>query len=155
MQNPQGRILSAHSGSAGDRQTVTVEVETGAICKRCESGKGCGAGLLGSNARSKVVSATVAANLDVRQGDLVSIALRPSNILQAAIVVYGYPLAGAVLGAAGGYGFGLGDAGAALAALSGIVGGFLLARVRLRSQHCLQEFTPVVLNKLPPAAVAD
>lgn len=132
-----------------------VEVEAGVICERCESGKGCGAGLLGGNTRNKLVSATVAANIDLSDGDVVRISLQPSNILQAAVIVYGYPLAGAVLGAICAYGFGLGDVAAALAALSGIVGGFLIARARLRNERCLQEFTPVVLEKLPPAAAAD
>lgn len=161
MQNPQGRVVSAHSGPAGVGE-VMVEVEAGVICERCESGKGCGAGLLGGNTRNKLVSASVAANIDLSAGDLVRISLQPSSVLQAAIIVYGYPLAGAVLGVVSAYGFKLGDAGAAFAAILGVLGGFLIAKAKLRNARCLKEFTPMVLEKLtlpaknlPRSAVVD
>ena len=97
MQIPHGQIVSV-SADPGSRQVV-VEVESALICERCESGKGCGAGLLGMQAGNRRVAATVVENLLVRNGDRVSIVLEPQNVLRAAIIVYGYPLAGGVFGA--------------------------------------------------------
>ena len=90
--------------------------------------------------------------LDVRIGDLVSIMLEPRNVLRAAIIVYGYPLMGAVLAAFIAYGIGLGDIAAALAALSGLVAGILIAKVRLQNTRCLRDFTPIVVDRLTAAS---
>ena len=131
---------------------VIVEVESVVVCERCESGKGCGAGLLGQSKGDRRVAATVAENLEVRNGDLVSIELAPRNVLRAAIVVYGYPLSGAVLAAFVAYAAELGDIAAALAALSGLVAGILVAKFRLQKTRCLRDFTPVVVDRLSAAS---
>lgn len=153
QQDPYGRVISVESGGDGDQ--VTVEVVAGVICERCESGKGCGAGLLGGARKSRTVHATVGPDVVVEDGDLVSLSILPVSLLRAAIIVYGYPLAGAVCGAAAAYGLGYADVGAAITALLGIVGGYLLARARLRGERCLHEFTPVIAGKLATAAYDD
>lgn len=139
------------SAGASARQVV-VEVESVIVCERCESGKGCGAGLLGKRTGDKCVEATVAADLEVSLGDIVSIVLEPRNVLRAAIIVYGYPLFGAVLAAFAAYSAGLGDVAGALAALSGLVAGILIARIRLRNARCLRDFTPIVVDRLSAAS---
>ena len=136
----------------GRERHVVVEVESVIVCERCESGKGCGAGLLGKQAGDKRVEATVAADLEVGLGDDVSIVLEPRNVLRAAIIVYGYPLFGAVLAALTAYSVGLDDVAGALAALSGLVAGILVARIRLRNARCLREFTPIVVGRLSAAS---
>ena len=75
----------------------------------------------------------------------------PRNVLRAAILVYGYPLAGAVLAAICAYAAGLSDLLAAAAALLGLAAGMLLARARLRNERCLRDFMPMVVQKLPTA----
>lgn len=149
MQNPQGRIVSVHAGYA------VVEVDAELVCERCASGKGCGAGLLGGGAGAQRISVSVPADLDVVDGDLVSIVLQPKDILRAAVIVYGYPLAGAVIGAIAAAIAGFGDVAAAVAALSGITVGFLSASRRLRNARCLREFTPAVVERLAIATVVD
>jgi len=146
MQNPHGQIVSM-SGDRHHRQVV-VEVESVTVCDRCESGKGCGAGLLGKRAGTRCLDASVAENLDLGVGDLVSVALLPRNVLRAAAIVYGYPLSGAVSAAVAAHAAGLGDIAAALVALCGLVAGVLLARVQLRNAGCLRDFTPVVVERL-------
>ena len=131
---------------------VVVEVESVVVCERCESGKGCGAGLLGHRSGDKRVEATVAENLEVQNGDLVSIVLEPRNVLRAATIVYGYPLTGAVLAAFVAYAAELGDIAAALAALSGLAAGILVARMRLQNTRCLRDFTPIVVDRLSAAS---
>ncbi len=150
MQNPQGQIVSM-STDRSHRQVV-VEVESVVVCERCKSGKGCGAGLLGQRSGDRRIDATVADNLEVRNGDLVSIVLEPRNVLRAAIIVYGYPLSGAVLAAYVAYAAELGDIAGAFAALFGLVAGILIAKVRLRNKRCLRDFTPVVVDRLSAAS---
>jgi sigma-E factor negative regulatory protein RseC len=150
MRNPQGQIISM--SSAGSQRQVVVEIESAVVCERCESGKGCGAGLLGSQQANKRVAAAVADDLDISTGDRVSIALAPQNVLRAAIIVYGYPLSGAVFAAFIAYTLRLGDIAAALAALVGLATGLLLAKKRLQNASCLREFTPTVIERLPAAS---
>ena len=132
-------------------RSAIVEVDAVVACARCASGKGCGAGLLGSQPKDRRVEAMVADDLDVQSGDLVSIVLEPRNLLRAAVLVYGYPLSGAVLAASASLAIGLGDIASALAALSGLVAGILLAKIRLQNAACLREFTPTVIDRLSPA----
>ncbi len=149
MKNPQGHIVSVRSDESGTR--AIVEVDSVVVCERCESGKGCGAGLLGRESGEKRVEAVVAENLSVERGDLVSVVLAPRNILRAAVIVYGYPLFGAVSAASIVFGAGLGDAYGAIAALIGLVSGILLARFRLGNTRCLRDFTPTIVDRLSPA----
>ena len=145
MQNPQGQVVSVSTDDSGGK--AIVEVESVVVCERCESGRGCGAGLMGRQAGEKRVEAIVAKNLDLQSGDLVSIALEPRHILRAALVVYGSPLLGAVLAAIVAFSMGLGEAEAVLAALVGLLAGILVAKVRLQNTRCLRDFTPMVIEK--------
>ncbi len=77
------------------------------------------------------------------------IALEPRNLLRASLLVYGLPLAFAVIAAALAYVTGLGDLSAALAALAGVAGGLLVARSQIRKSGCLREFTPTVVERIP------
>jgi positive regulator of sigma E activity len=146
MQKPQGHVISVSVDESGNR--AVVEIDSVPACERCESGKGCGAGLLGQQSGEKRVEAAVANNLDVRRGDRVSIELSSRNILRAAVIVYGYPLSGGVLAAIAALGMGLGDLGGACAALVGLVGGIGVAKIRINSRRCLREFTPMVVDRL-------
>jgi sigma-E factor negative regulatory protein RseC len=145
MQNREGHVVSVRSDDSGTR--AVVEVDSLVVCERCESGRGCGAGLLGREPGDKRVEALVAQDLDVQSGDIVSIVLAPRNILRAAVIVYGYPLFGAVSAAIMSYAIGLGDAYGAITALTGLVSGVLLAKFRLRSTRCLREFTPTIVDR--------
>ena len=145
MQNREGHVVSVRSDDSGTR--AVVEVDSLVVCERCESGRGCGAGLLGREPGDKRVEALVAQDLDVQRGDIVSIVLAPRNILRAAVIVYGYPLFGAVSAAIMSYAIGLGDAYGAIAALTGLVSGLLLAKFRLKSAQCLREFTPTIVDR--------
>ncbi|MCH9692913.1 MAG: SoxR reducing system RseC family protein [Gammaproteobacteria bacterium] len=144
MQNPYGKIVAM----SADNSVATVVVEAQSACARCAEGRGCGAGLLGGQDRESTIQASVGANVRVRNGDAVSIALQPRNILRASFVVYGYPMLGAVAGAALAWQANLGDLAAALAALSGIAVGLAVARVRLKATSCLRDFTPVVVGRM-------
>jgi positive regulator of sigma E activity len=150
MQNPQGHVVSVISGASG--KTAIVRVDKVVVCERCESGKGCGAGLLGSSQVDRQVEALIPSGLEITDGDRVIVELEPQNLLRAAIVVYGYPLSGAVLMAVAAYVVGLGDVASAIAALAGIGAGVVIARNQLANRHCLRDFTPTVVATLPTAS---
>jgi sigma-E factor negative regulatory protein RseC len=139
MQNPHGHIIEMRSDN-----TVIVEIESAVVCARCAAGKGCGAGLLGSQAAERRVEVSLAEPLDFGVGDEVSISLQSNNVLRAAVIVYAYPLLAAITAAALAYGLGLGDLASACFALGGLLAGILFAKWRLRSARCLRQFTPVV-----------
>jgi len=123
---------------------AVVGIDVAAACPRCAAGKGCGAGLLADAGRQRQVEATVIEGLQLHEGDLVEVALAPDNLLRAALIVYGLPMAGAILAALLAYALSLGDVGAAAAALAGLTLGLLLGRWRLRREACLSRFVPVI-----------
>ena len=104
--------------------------------------------MLGAGVGAKRVSAVVATDLEIRRGDRVSIVLEPRHLLRASVIVYGYPLAGALLAAIIAASSGIGDAASAVAALAGLVAGVVVAKLRLGKHQCLREFTPIVIERL-------
>lgn len=142
IETPRGKVVSVLRDSEGAR--VIVDVEAGAICPRCAEGKGCGAGIFGSSASMRRVEATLSPGTDVSEGDTVSLSLGSRYLLQAATIVYGWPLLGAIAGALLAYFSNLGDAGAAVLALLGLAAGAILARIRLGHRNCLTRFAPQV-----------
>ncbi len=139
MQSQRGTVIALESGADGPR--ALVEVDTAGACPRCAAGKGCGAGL--SLARNRRVEARVPPGVRIHTGDSVELTMGPNNVLRAAGIVYGLPLAAAASGAALAYLLGLGDPAAALAAVAGLGAGLFLAKRRLRG--CLRDFTPEVV----------
>ncbi|MCJ7591598.1 MAG: SoxR reducing system RseC family protein [Woeseiaceae bacterium] len=148
MKNPEGQVMAVSADAGGAVALLTVNTEL--ACERCRAGRGCGAGLLGGRSQDRQVEARVTAGLEIEIGDIVSVSLEPRHLLRAAVMVYGYPLFGAVLAAIAALSLELGDVAAALFALTGLVTGMAIARYQLQSSHCLREFTPVVIERLLP-----
>jgi len=142
MNDPQGTIVEIIRDRRGVRAIVTVEAA--AVCARCASGRGCGAGIFAVRQGLRRLDVAIEAGGDLAEGDVVSIRLAPGNVLRAALLVYGLPLAGAAAGAALAYAFALGDAGAAVAALGGLAAGVATGRRRLRDDSCLARLTPTL-----------
>ena len=138
MERARGRITAIHE----DR--VTVEVNTISFCSRCSQGRGCGAGLIGSDSGPRHLEVPLPRGLNLRAGDEVSLELAPQSVLHAALVVYGIPLA--VIAVVGGLAalMGLSDLTSTLAMLAAGIVGVTLGRRRLRRSNCLQQFTPVI-----------
>ena len=142
MTYPKGTIVEIIRDSRGVRAVVDVQAD--AVCARCAAGRGCGAGVFGSRRGTRRLVVPVDEGSGLVAGDTVCLELAPGNVLAAALVVYGIPLAGAAAGAALAFGLGLGDAGAALMALGGLCAGALAGRRRLQRADCLARFTPTV-----------
>jgi sigma-E factor negative regulatory protein RseC len=144
MEQSRGRIISV----ADDRSRATVEVDTAVFCSRCASGKGCGAGIFGSDRGPRRLDAPVVGHLELREGDEVQIELAPQSVLHAALLVYGIPLAVTVAMAGIAYVARLSDAEAVLAVIAGIAVGGFISRWRLRRSNCLRQFTPAITGRL-------
>lgn len=148
METPRGRVLSVRGDASPPR--AVVEIAASLRCARCAAGKGCGAGLLGGDAKPRKVDALISGGMDVRAGDEVTIELAPDNLLRAATIVYGLPLIGAIGGAGIAFLFESGDLWPAGLALAGIASGMTAARLRLRRTSCLRRFTPMITRRLTP-----
>lgn len=148
MNNPRGTVVSIIRDAGGARAVVEVDVEE--VCARCAAGRGCGAGIMSGRPGSKRLELAVRPDLDLAEGDDVRIELAPGNVLRAALIVYGLPLAGAVCGAALAYANTLGDGGAAVLAIAGLFAGALIGRRRLGREDCLARFTPTVSGRAGP-----
>jgi positive regulator of sigma E activity len=148
MKDPQGTIVEIVRDAGGVTAIVDVDAET--VCARCASGRGCGAGIFSTRPGSRRLEIAVDEDLFLTEGDVVDVRLAPRNVLLAALLVYGLPLAGATAAAALALVFSLGDAGAAAMALGGLLAGALIGQRRLRDTACLARFTPSVSRRGNP-----
>jgi sigma-E factor negative regulatory protein RseC len=138
MNTTTGTVLSVATHAAGKRAWIAID--SGIHCSRCAAGKGCGAGLIGSRARPRRVVVVVPTGTELDKGDSVTVMLEPGNVLHAAWIVYGWPLLGAICGAGGSWLITDNDALAAMAALAGLAIGYLVAKLKLRQQGCVNRF---------------
>ena len=152
MADPQGTIVEMIRDGRGVRAIVAVEAAS--VCSRCASGRGCGAGVFTARQGVRRLEVVLPDGGDLAEGDVVNIELAPGNVLRAALLVYGLPLAGAAAGAALAYAFALGDAGAALAALGGLAAGAAAGRHRVRRDSCLARYTPTLSRRHPGPVVS-
>ena len=146
MDNPTGKIQSLIASDGAVR--AVVEVDVSAACPRCAAGKGCGAGLFTGSNRKRRVEAIVGKHISLAEGDSVEISLASENLLNAALIVYGIPLFGAVTAAGLAYLLQLGDSAAAVAAVLGLGFGLLVGRWRLSRSECIENFVPYVEKRL-------
>ena len=80
-----------------------------------------------------------------------SVELAPDSLLRAALLVYGLPLTGAVIGATAAHLFGISDVAAVAMVMAGAGFGIAIGRLRLRKALCLRDFTPTVIARLAGA----
>ena len=147
MNEVRGRVVSV--GSADSQRHAILEVDQAAACPRCAAGKGCGAAVLAG--RKRHIDALIAPGLEIRAGQTVTVSLEPGSVIRAALLVYGLPLAGAVIGAIVAWALAIGDAGAAGFAIGGLGAGLLASRWGLNRAACFRQFQPVVTMHASPA----
>lgn len=138
MNSPVGTIVAINE------RTATVQVERTAACPRCAAGRGCGAGLLSGSTRPALLDVALAPGSRYTEGDEVRLMLEPSDLLQATLLVYGLPLAGAVLMLLAGWLLAspLSDPEAIAFAVAGLAAGLLAGRRQLNRRDCLKRFVP-------------
>lgn len=126
-----------------------VDVDATSVCPRCAAGKGCGAGLFGGQSAANRINLELPADAEFRPGDTVSLSISSSRLLHASVLVYGLPLAGALLLTfVGGLVIQpLGDAMAIVLAATGLAGGYFAGRRQLRKASCLRQFVPQLSSR--------
>ena len=126
-----------------DSASVTVRVDKAVGCARCAAGKGCGAGLTGNAGQTLELELPIPdAGMPLRVGDSVRLNLLPGNLLRAALLAYGVPLAGAALAAATAFALGASEPVSVTAALAGLVAGMIVSAFRTRRLSCLDNLSP-------------
>lgn len=140
METATGRVSSVHDGVA------TVVVAAPVACKRCESGKGCGAGLLTGSEKPGEMEIGVPAGMTLRPGDQVTLAVAPRQLLRAASLAYGLPLLSMVVFVAFAWvsGESAGDATAIAFGVAGLTAGVWLSRRILARGAVCESFVPVI-----------
>ena len=132
--------------SALDGQVATVLVDSPVVCKRCATGKGCGAGLFQGNDKPHEVHVNIPTDMTIRQGDSIELRIGPKFLLRAAALAYGLPLATMVLfpGLAWILTSNLGDGAGIVLALSGLTAGLGIGRQILKHESICEQFVPAV-----------
>lgn len=149
MDEPIATIVSISNGLA------IALVERNAVCARCAAGKGCGAGLLQDKRMPARVEVAAPGSMQLRVGDQVTLSLDPQDLLSAALLAYGLPLAGVVsaLSIGGLLANGpLGDATALGLAIAGLLAGLAMGRYRISRNRCLDRLVLKISARLPGVA---
>ena len=149
MQQALGRVIAIQTTTAP--RCAEVEVSDTLKCARCASGRGCGAALLGASNKNRRIVARVGPGIELQEGDEVRMELESRRLLRASWLVYGIPLAAALITSAAAHFAGLRDPFTAVAALIGLGAGMGIARSRLRRTTCLEQFTPTIVACVPAA----
>lgn len=84
---------------------LIISFEPLSQCQRCLSGQGCGAGVFGRLFPSRSTLLNLNSRQAFKPGQRVRVGLRPAQLLRAALVLYGLPLLGFLLGLVVGHGF--------------------------------------------------
>lgn len=110
---------------------VIVQPDQPVACARCAAGRGCGAGVFSRSVGTISIVAPDPSALPAA-GERVNLVVESGGLLRGAGIVYGLPLAGALLAAALVSLVSQSDAATALAALLGLLTGALVASRRSR-----------------------
>lgn len=126
---------------------VLVEAKGGGGCGHCDSEKGCGSGKLSQMFCSKPRQFKVKNEAHAAVGDEVQVSLADGVLLRSSVLMYVLPLAlllsGGMLGTLWASDAVSRDAYAALGALAGLVGGFVLAKWLAKRQQVMAVARPV------------
>lgn len=146
METAIGQVRSVDDG------TISVVVESPVACRRCAAGKGCGAGLLTGSRKSRRIDVLAPPGMNPAIGDTVTLALPPRQLLRAAAIAYGLPLASLVLAALFAWIAGAGpDSLAAVGIVfTGLAIGFVISRQLLVREAVCEKFVPIIDGRPGP-----
>ena len=140
METAVGRVEAVRD----DR--ITVVVDSPVACRRCASGKGCGAGLLTGTERVRRIDVSAPPGMRLAVGDAVTLSLSPGHLLRAASIAYGLPLLTlvAAVGVSRLAGSGTSETAAIAAAIIGLVAGIVTSRRILGRRRACEHFVPAI-----------
>lgn len=148
MNESEGVVVAVSAGSA----EITVRRDA---CRRCQSGRGCGAGLLTGRSRDICLTVPVAEELRLTPGDRVALTLSPGLLTRGVLTVYGLPLTGLVAGAAVAAVAGGSDLASIALVSAGLLLGLLAGRALARRDRCLSTLRPTATGRLAGADRSD
>ena len=130
--------------------TEVLTDNTGA-CGGCQPTHGCHTCMSHSKVKARVLNP-----IGARLGDLVEIQLEQRAILQSALILFGLPLAGLIIGAALGFGWAAGQtlresSAGVVFGLVGLVLGFGMAVWAGNSNHARKHLMPTITKVITPA----
>ncbi|MCK8514747.1 SoxR reducing system RseC family protein [Methylonatrum kenyense] len=132
-----------------DRGAAIVELIDSAGCGGCEAKGSCGVGLLGRVFRRKPTRFTISLSEPLSEGDRVTLGLHPGALMFAAVLGFGLPLAGLLLGSTLATLLvpQMSDFAALLGGLAGLVLGLAVVRWRFHRSRNDPRFQPVLLAR--------
>ncbi len=132
-----------------DAASVLVELLDAEGCGGCHAQSSCGVGLLGRVFRRSPSRFILPRSEPLSEGDRVYVGLHPSALLIAAVVGFGLPLLGLLLGSSSAVWLtpGNSDTAALLGGLTGLLFGLASVRWRFRRAQSDARFQPVLLGK--------
>lgn len=147
MKSPVGIVVAV------DPPEIIVDVEAAPLCRRCASGKGCGAGLLSGAEGTRRIAVPQPEGSRLAPGDHVILELGSRTLLRAAALAYGMPLAAMIVTLLVGSVIAgpLAETAAVLLAAAGLAGGLGISRWRLAGR-CERQFTPEIRAVFPGTA---
>jgi len=128
-----------------DSSWAYLQAERKSTCSSCSVSSGCGTASLASLFSDKGVELRIENDFDAKTGERIVIGLGDNALLLASVLAYMVPLAGLILGAVAASGLGYGEGISAIAGISGLGIGFLVAQ-RLRGPR-QNRFKPVFLRR--------
>jgi sigma-E factor negative regulatory protein RseC len=138
-----------------------VETERRGGCGGCESGAGCGTGVVSGLFGRRPVRLRSRNGVGAVPGDRVVIAVDPAVVTRAAIAVYAIPLAGLLAGSALGqfltdrFAAPYGDVGALVLGVVGFSAALLAARRTGRQLASERGLEPVVVRRVAGVEIGD
>lgn len=132
-----------------DGDYVLVESLDGVGCSSCSAGSRCGTGMLSGILGKRRNLLRIPDHLGLQVGEQVILGTVPGQLVKAAVITYLLPLLAMVMSAIGASGLDIDDSGVMLAALGGLMLGFLLVQlISRRHESGLVEVQ--LLGRVPP-----
>lgn len=148
MIEEQGRVIAVQGTEAW------VKTVSQSACQSCQLRNGCGQQVLTGMGRNKERHVRVGNACKAEVGDQVLLGISEAALLQAAVLVYLFPLLGLVTGAlAANLLLGLGDGATALTSIAGMGLAFLI--VRLCQRRAMSAGIRPELLKIRPGTIGS
>lgn len=138
MESASARVISVFGGMA------RVSVASPVSCARCEAGRGCGGGLLGSGKAERQVDIRIPEGMSLKAGDRIRLVISSQQLLNAAALAYGVPLAGLLVAAGAGWLLTGDDLLSALTGAAGLIAGVWTSRWHVAAQSMCDRFVPII-----------
>jgi len=138
-----------------ENEFAWVNTQSKMACSSCQVESTCGSGILEKYLGGKVFVSKVKNEIDAKVGDKVVIAIPRSRLTRAALIAYGLPLFGLMLGAALGHLYYASEPATIFTALLGLLVAFSLVKLYNAKITASDRYTPKLITKSETGYSAD